>query len=51
MTRTDVEILSDHVMDFIYEVDSIVSIKEHREALVDGCTLIYSLKTIIEKLS
>lgn len=33
VTRTDVEILSDHVMDFIYEVDSLVSIKEHSEAL------------------
>jgi hypothetical protein len=38
VTRTDVEILSDHVMDFIYEFDSLVSIKEHSEALVDGST-------------
>lgn len=38
VTRTDVEILSDHVMNFIYEVDSLVSIKEHSEALVDGGT-------------
>lgn len=36
VTRTDVEILSDHVMDFIYEIDSLVYIKEHSEALGDN---------------
>lgn len=36
VTRTDVEILSDHIMDFIYEIDSLVSIKEHSEALGDN---------------
>lgn len=36
VTRIDVEILSDHVLDFIYEVDSLMSAKEHSEALLDG---------------
>ena len=36
VNRTDVEVLSDHVKDFIYEVDSLVAIKEHCEALTDG---------------
>ena len=36
VTRTDVRMLSDHVMDFIYEVDGLVPIKEHREALADS---------------
>ena len=36
VTRIDVEMLSDHVLDFIYEVDSLMSAKEHSEALLDG---------------
>ena len=36
VTRIDVEMLSNHVLDFIYEVDSLMSAKEHSEALLDG---------------
>lgn len=35
VTKTDVEILSDHVLDFIYEVDSLMSAKELSEALLE----------------
>lgn len=36
VTRTDVEMLSDHVLGFIYEVDSLMSAKEHHERSLDG---------------
>ena len=36
VTRIDVEMLSNHVLDFIYEVDSLMSAKGHSDALWDG---------------
>lgn len=40
ITRKDVEMLSDHLLDFIYEVDSLMSAKVHSEAFLNGGTLI-----------
>lgn len=38
VTRIDVEILSDHVKDFIYEVDSLVSLTKFSETIADSET-------------